>query len=580
MKNQEVAQLLFEIGEFLELQEIPFKPQAYQQAAIAIDNMEEDISDLYKKEGIKGLGKITGVGKSIAEKIEEFLKTGKIKYIKELKKATPIDLEELTKVEGLGVKRIKKLWKELGVRNLKDLEKALDDHKIAPLFGFGEKMEENILESIQFLKQGKGRFLLREVIPEVERILEKFKRIKGVVNLSVAGSTRRRKETIGDVDFLVAIKDTTDKYLVEKIMNTFVSMDEVVKVVGKGETKSSIKTKMGLDMDLRLVSETSFGAALQYFTGSKDHNIALRRIAMKQGYKLNEYGLFKGDRKIKGETEEEIYEKLGMDWIPSEMREHQGEIELAINKKLPHLIEAKDIKGDFHCHTNWDGGEHSILEMALEAINLGYEYLGIADHTQSLKIENGLDEKRLLEQRKEIDSLNSSFKKKGINFTVLQGSEVDILKDGSLDINDKTLKTLDYVSVSVHSNFKMGKKEMTERIIEAMKHPLVKILNHPTGMILGKRDAYEVNIEEILKAAKENDVALEMNSYRSDLGYQTARMAKEMGIKLTIGSDAHAKKELADIQFGIHQAKRGWLEKEDVLNASSLDALKLKWKYE
>jgi len=580
MKNQEVAQLLFEIGEFLELQEIPFKPQAYQQAAIAIDNMEEDISDLYKKEGIKGLGKITGVGKSIAEKIEEFLKTGKIKYIKELKKATPIDLEELTKVEGLGVKRIKKLWKELGVRNLKDLEKALDDHKIAPLFGFGEKMEENILESIQFLKQGKGRFLLREVIPEVERILEKFKRIKGVVNLSVAGSTRRRKETIGDVDFLVAIKDTTDKYLVEKIMNTFVSMDEVVKVVGKGETKSSIKTKMGLDMDLRLVSETSFGAALQYFTGSKDHNIALRRIAMKQGYKLNEYGLFKGDRKIKGETEEEIYEKLGMDWIPSEMREHQGEIELAINKKLPHLIEAKDIKGDFHCHTNWDGGEHSILEMALEAINLGYEYLGIADHTQSLKIENGLDEKRLLEQRKEVDSLNSSFKKKGINFTVLQGSEVDILKDGSLDINDKTLKTLDYVSVSVHSNFKMGKKEMTERIIEAMKHPLVKILNHPTGMILGKRDAYEVNIEEILKAAKENDVALEMNSYRSDLGYQTARMAKEMGIKLTIGSDAHAKKELADIQFGIHQAKRGWLEKEDVLNASSLDALKLKWKYE
>ena len=578
MKNQEVAQILFEIGEFLELQEIPFKPQAYQQAAIAIDNMEEDIFDLYKREGIKGLEKIPGVGKSIAEKIEEFLKTGKIKYIKELKKATPIDLEQLTKVEGLGVKRIKKLWKELGVRNLKDLEKALDDHKIAPLFGFGEKMEENILESIQFLKQGKGRFLLREVLPEVDRILEKFKKIKGVVNLSVAGSTRRRKETIGDVDFLVAIKDTTDKYLVEKIMNTFVSMDEVVKVVGKGTTKSSIKTKMGLDMDLRLVGEGSFGAALQYFTGSKDHNIALRRIAMKQGYKLNEYGLFKGDRKIKGENEEEIYEKLGMDWIPPEMREHQGEIELAINKKLPRLIEPKDIKGDFHCHTNWDGGEHSILEMSLEAISLGYKYLGIADHTQSLKIENGLDEKRLIEQRKEIDSLNKSFKEKGINFTILQGSEVDILKDGSLDINDKTLKILDYVSVSIHSNFKMGKKEMTERIIKAMKHPLVKILNHPTGMILGKRDSYEVNVEEILKAAKENDVALEMNSYRSDLGYQTARMAKEMGVKLTICSDAHNKKELVDMQFGVYQARRGWLEKEDVLNALSLDDLRLRWK--
>jgi len=578
MKNQEVAQILFEIGEFLDLQEIPFKPQAYQKAAIAIDNMEEDVLDLYQKEGIKGLEAIPGVGKSIAEKIEEFLKTGKIKYIKQLKKETPIDLEELTKVEGLGVKRIKKLWKELGVRNLKDLEKALDDHKIAPLFGFGEKIEENILESIQFLKQGRGRFLLREIIPETERIIEKFKKIQGVVNLSVAGSTRRRKETIGDVDFLVAIKDTTDKYLVEKIMNTFVTMDDVIKVVGKGETKSSIRTKKGLSMDLRLVSEGSFGAALQYFTGSKDHNIALRRIAIKQGYKLNEYGLFKNERKIKGETEEEIYEKLGMDWIPPEMRENQGEIDLAVNQKLPKLIEVKDIKGDFHCHTSWDGGEQTILEMAETAIGLGYKYIGVNDHTQSLKIENGLDEKRLLEQRKEIDLLNKSFKDKGIDFVILQGSEVDILKDGSLDINDEVLKTLDYVSVSVHSNFKMGKVEMTKRIIKAIEHPLVKILNHPTGMILGARDAYEVNIEEILQAAQKNNVALEMNSYRSDLGYQTAKMAKEMGIKLTIGSDAHNKKELVDMQFGVYQARRGWLEKGDVLNALPLEELRLKWK--
>jgi DNA polymerase (family 10) len=578
MKNQEVAQILFEIGEFLELGEIPFKPAAYQQAAIAIDNMENDILDLYKKEGKKGLETIPGVGKSIAESIEEFLKTGKIKYLKELKKSSPIDLEHLTKVEGLGVKRIKRLWKELGVRNLKDLEKALDDHKIAPLFGFGEKMEENILESIQFLKQGRGRFLLREVIPEVERIIEKFKKIKGVVNLSVAGSTRRRKETVGDVDFLVAIKDTTDKYLVEKIMNTFVSMDDVVKVVGKGETKSSIKTKQGLDMDLRLVKEGSFGAALQYFTGSKEHNIALRRIAIKQGYKLNEYGLFRNDRKIKGETEEEIYEKLGMEWIPPELRENQGEIEMAVERKIPYLVELKDIKGDFHCHTNWDGGEHSILEMAERAISLGYKYIGIADHTQSLKIENGLDEKRLVEQRKEIDLLNKDFEKKGIEFKILQGSEVDILKDGSLDINDKTLKILDYVSVSVHSNFKMGKREMTKRIIKAIEHPLVKILNHPTGMILGRRGEYEVDIDAVLKAAKENDVALEMNSYRSDLGYQTAKLAKEMGIKLTIGSDAHNKKELSDLQFGLYQARRGWLTKKDVLNALPLKDLELKFK--
>ncbi|MDD4531220.1 MAG: DNA polymerase/3'-5' exonuclease PolX [Candidatus Pacebacteria bacterium] len=576
MKNQEVAQILFEIGEFLELREIPFKPAAYQQAAIAIDNMEGDILDLYKKEGIKGLMTIPGVGKSIAESVEEFLKTGKIKYLKELKKESPIDLENLTKVEGLGVKRIKQLWKELGVRNLKDLEKAVDDHKVAPLFRFGEKTEQNIMESIQFLKQGRGRFLLREIVPEVLRIEEKFKKIKGVVNMSVAGSTRRRKETIGDVDFLVAVKDTTDKYLVEKIMNTFVSMDDVVKVVGKGETKSSIKTKQGLDMDLRLVSESSFGAALQYFTGSKEHNIALRRIAIKQGYKLNEYGLFRGERKIKGETEEEIYEKLGMEWIPPELRENQGEIETAIKREIPRLIDLKDMKGDFHCHTNWDGGEHSIAEMAERAMSLGYEYLGIADHTQSLKIENGLDEKRLLQQRKEIDSLNKKFEEEGIDFRVFQGSEVDILKDGTLDIKDEVLKTLDYVSVSIHSNFKMGKREMTKRIIKALENPYVSILNHPTGMILGKRGEYEVDIDAVLKAAKENNVALEMNSYRSDLGYQTAKTAKEMGIKIVIGSDAHNKKELADMQFGVFQARRAGLTRGDVLNASSLKDLKFK----
>jgi len=573
MKNQEIAQILFEIGDYLELQEIPFKPQAYQQAAISLDNMEEDVGEIYKRDGIKGLEAIPGVGKSIAEKIEEYLKTGKIKYFKELKKETPVDLEELNKVQGLGVKKIKRLYKELGIRNIKDLEKAIDDHKIAPLFGFGEKTEQNILDSIAYLRQSKGRFLLREIIPEVEKIEARFKKIKGVTNLSVAGSTRRRKETIGDVDFLVSIDDVTDKYLVEKIMSTFVMMDEVTKIIGKGETKSSIRTKMGLDMDLRLVQTGSFGSALQYFTGSKEHNIATRRIAMKLGYKLSEYGLFKGERRIKGENEEEIYEKLGLQWIPPELRENQGEIELAKENKIPHLVEVSDIKGDFHCHTNWDGGENSILEMAEKAISLGYEYIGISDHTQSLKIENGLDEKRLREQRKEIDSINADFIKKGINFKVLQGSEVDILKDGSLDINDETLKTLDYVSVSIHSNFKVGKREMTQRIIKALEHPLVKILNHPTGMILGKRGEYEVNLEQVMKAAKENGVALEMNSYRSDLSAQMAKMAKEMGIMITIGSDAHAKNELPDMQFGVYQARRAWLGKKDILNATPLDKL-------
>ncbi|GMX58599.1 MAG: DNA polymerase/3'-5' exonuclease PolX [Candidatus Microsyncoccus archaeolyticus] len=564
MKNQEVAQILFEIGEFLELQEIPFKPQAYQQAAVAIDNLEEDIKEIYEREGIKGLKKISAVGESIALKIEEYLKTGKIKYFQELKKTTPVDVDELTKIEGLGGKRIKRLYKELGIRTLKDLKRAAEEHKIAPLFGFGEKVEKNIIEGIKFLKKSKGRFLLRDVLDDVTRIENIFKRIKGVEKISVAGSVRRRKETVGDIDFLIAIKDGSDTYLINKIMNTFVGMDEVIKIVNKGETKSSIKTKQGLDMDLRLVPLSSFGAALQYFTGSKEHNIALRRIAIRQGLKLNEYGLFKGNTKIKGETEEEIYEKLGMDWIYPELREGEEEIELAQKHKLPKLVEIEDIKGDLHCHTNWNGGENSIKEMAEKAISLGYEYLGIADHTKSLVIENGLDEKRLLEQRKEINKINKEFTEKRINFKIYQGSEVDILKNGNLDINNETLKTLDYVSISIHSNFKMGKEAMTKRILKAMDNPYVKILNHPTGMILGKRDSYEVDIEEVIKKAKQKNIALEINAYRLDLNYQLAKIANSMGVKLVINSDAHNTKELTDIRFGVYQARRAGLEKKDL----------------
>ncbi len=566
MKNQEVAQILFEIGEFLEIQEIPFKPQAYQQAAVAIDNLEEDISQIYKEKGIKGLKEINAIGESIALKIEEYLKTGNIKYFEELKKTTPVDVNELTKIEGLGGKRIKRLYKELGIRTLKDLIRAAEEHRIAPLFGFGEKIEKNILEGVEFFKKSKGRFLLRDVLDDVEKIEKRFKSMNGVDKVSVAGSVRRRKETVGDIDFLVSVKDSSDKYLVEKIMKTFVSMDEVVKIVNKGETKSSIKTKQGLDMDLRLVSSSSFGSALQYFTGSKEHNIALRRIAIKEGLKLNEYGLFKNGRKIKGETEEEIYERLKMDWIPPELREGEEEIELAQKHQLPKLIELNDIKGDLHCHSNWNGGQNSIRQMAEKAISLGYEFLGIADHTKTLKIENGLDEKRLKEQRIEIDLINREFKEKGINFKILHGSEVDILKNGTLDIKNETLKTLDYVSISIHSNFKMNIQDMTKRILKAMDNPYVKIFNHPTGMILGKREGYNVDIEQIIKKAKEKNIALEINSYRLDLNYQLAKMAKKMGVKIVIGSDAHNTKELNDIKFGVYQARRAGLEKKDIIN--------------
>jgi DNA polymerase (family 10) len=566
MKNQEVAQILFEIGEFLEIQEIPFKPQAYQQAAVVIDNLEQNIQEIYNKEGLKGLKNISSIGESIALKIEEYLKTGRIKYFEELKKSTPVDISELTKIEGLGGKRIKRLYKELGIKTIKDLQKALDDHKVAPLFGFGEKMEKNIAEAIVFLKKSKGRFLLKDVLDNVEFVENKLRRIKGVEKVSIAGSVRRKKETVGDIDFLVGIRDTSDKYLIEKIMRNFVSMDNVVKIVNKGETKSSVKTKQGLDMDLRLVSLSSFGTALQYFTGSKEHNILLRKIAIKEGLKLNEYGLFRNDKKIKGETEEEIYERLEMDWVPPELREGENEIELAQKHQLPKLIELEDIKGDFHCHSSWDGGENTIKEMAQKAISLGYEFLGISDHTKFLKIENGLNEKRLKEQGLEIEKINNDFKDQGINFKVLKGSEVDILKNGELDINNKTLKDLDYVSISVHSNFKIGREAMTKRIIKAMDNPYVKILNHPTGMILGKRDSYDVDMDKIIEKAKEKNIALEINSYRLDLNYQIARVAKEAGVKIVIGSDAHNVRELNNMRFGVYQARRAGLEKKDIIN--------------
>jgi len=558
MKNQEIAQILFEIGDLLDLQEVPFKPEAYKKAAIAIDLLEDDISSIYEKEGIKGLEKIKGVGKSIALSIEEYLKTNKINFYKQLKKESPVNLEELLMVEGLGVKKIKKLYQELKIRNLKDLEKAIEDNKIAPLFGFGEKTEKNILESIKFLRQGQNKFLLRDVLKEVEIVSDKIKRIKEVVDFSVAGSARRKKEIVGDVDFLVSIKDTSNKYVVEKIMNTFVTMDNVVKVIGKGETKSSIKTNNNLNMDLRLVSVASFGAALQYFTGSKDHNIALRRIAIKKGYKLNEYGLFDGEKKIAGQTEEGIYKKLGLQFIPPELRENQGEINLAINNMIPYLVDS--VKGDLHCHTSYNGGENTIEEMAEEAIKMGYSYLAITDHSKSLRIENGLDEKRLLEQKKEIDKLNKKYN----NFKLLSGAEVDILKDGSLDIDDSVLKEIDYVSISIHSGFKMTKTEMTKRILKAMDNPYVKTLNHPTGAIVGKRDSYLVDMESIIKKAKEKGIALEINSYRCDLNSQLVKMAKNAGVKLVINSDAHNKKELHNIQFGIYVARRAGLTKEDI----------------
>jgi len=569
MNNQELAQIFYEIADFLEMEEVSFRSIAYQKAAIALEGLEKDVEEIYEAGGTRVLEKIPGIGKSIAEKIEEYLKTGKIKYYRELKKKTPVNIKELTAVEGIGPKTIKVLYQKLGIKNLKDLEKAAKAHKIAPLFGFGEKTEKNILEGIAFLKRSRGRFLFGDILPIVKEIEKKLRSLKEVKQVSVAGSVRRKKDTIGDVDFLITTKNS------EKVMDFFVSLPGTVKIWGKGRTKSSIRMVQGFDIDLRVVPEKSYGSALQYFTGSKEHNIATRKIAISRGLKLNEYGVFRKEKMIAGWKEIGVYRALGLPWIEPELRENRGELKAALEGKLPKLIKLEDIKGDLHCHSDWNGGKNSILEMAETAIERGYQYLGISDHTKFLRIEHGLNEKQLSRQRKEIDGLNEGFKKQNLTFRILQGAETNILNDGSIDIKDEALKKLDYAIAGVHSGFKMPREKMTERIIRAMKNPYIKIISHPTGRILKRRDEYQVDFNKILRAAREFRVVLEINSHpvRLDLNDIYTKKAIEAGVKLVINTDSHHKDQLRYIEFGIAQARRGWTEKKDVINTRSLEKI-------
>jgi len=575
VKNQELAKIFYEIADYLEMDEVAFKPYAYKKVALALESMEEDAEKIYKRGGRKALEEIPGVGKNIAEKIEEYLKTGKIKYYQQFKKKLPLKLDELVRVEGIGPRKAKMLYQKLGIRDLKTLEKAARAHKIANLFGFGEKTEKNILEGIAFLKKSKGRFLLGEILPQVKEILERLKELKGGGQISVAGSVRRMKETIGDVDILITTKNP------KRVMGYFVQLPGTTKIWMKGPTKSSIRMKQGFDVDLRVVKNKSYGSALQYFTGSKEHNIATRRIAITKGLKLSEYGLFMGKKMIAGWNEAGVYKALGLSWIEPELRENEGEIEAAFRQAqgkpdgLPKIISYGDIRGDLHSHSNWDGGVNSIEAMAAAAREMGYEYLGISDHTKFLRIEHGLDEKKLSAQRKEIDKLNSKFEIRNSKFRVLQGCESNILNDGSIDIKDEALKKLDYVIAGVHSSFKMEKTEMTERIIRAMKNPNVDMISHPTGRILKKRDEYQIDFSKILRAAKEYNVVLEINAWpeRLDLNDQNIRRAKEAGVKMAINTDSHRKEHLRFMELGVSQARRGWAGKEDIINTQPLNKL-------
>lgn len=564
MKNEKIAKILFEIGEYLELDNIPFKPRAYQMAALSIDNLEEDIQGIYNEKGIKGVLEIQGVGKGIALKIEEYLKTGKIKYLEELKRRKTIDVKNLLKVEGLGPKRISFLNKELGITNILELKQAIKKNKLKELKGFGEKSQQNILESIAFVETSGLRYMLSEVQKDVSMILEKFKKLKEVEKIEVAGSYRRKKETIGDVDILIASSKP------KKIMDEFTSFEGVSRVWGKGKTKTSLRMEKGFNIDLRVVPLGSFGSALQYFTGSKEHNVALRRLAILKGYKLNEYGLFKEGVLKAGKDEAGIYKKLGLQFIPPELRENRGEIEAGLKRKIPKLIELKDIRGDFHTHSNFAGTLISMEEIVLKAIQKGYEYIGISDHTKALKIENGLDEKELALQAKEIEKLNKKYRE----IRIFHGAEVNILKDGSLDIKNSALKELDFVNIGVHANFKMKKGEMTERVLKAMSNPYVTCLVHPTGRIVNKREAYDIDLEKIFEFANLRKILLEVSSsHRLDLNDYNIKKAKEKGCKFLINTDTHMLKHMDRMKYGIYQARRGWLTKKDVINTLPLNKI-------
>lgn len=574
MTNDSLSNLFSKLAFYLEMDGIPFKPQAYEKVSLVIKTLDKDIKEIYQKEKREGLKKIPGIGEGIADKIEEFLKTGKIKEIEKYEKKYPVKVEELMEVEGIGPKTIKTLYQKLKIKDLKDLENAALKGKVRNLEGFGEKSEKNILEAIEFLKRSKGRFLLSEAYYLAEEIINELKKLKEVDKIIVAGSLRRMKETIGDIDLLVTIKRNV-KDGAKKVMDRFVNLKGVIKVWDYGLTKSSIRFNKGIDADLRVVKDYEFGSALQYFTGSKEHNIVTRKIALDKGLKLNEYGVFKGKKRIGGKTEEEVYKLIGLPYIEPELRESRGEIEAALKNQLPKIIGYQDIKGDLHCHSDWDGGSNSLEEIVEAAKVLGYEYLGISDHTKFLRIEHGLDEKQLLAQHQAIEKLNSKIQNPKSKFRLLHGCEANILNDGKIDIDDKVLEKLDYVIAGIHSHLKMTKEEMTERIIKAIKNPNVDIISHPTGRLINRRDEYEIDFDKILKAAKEYKVALEINSFpeRLDLKDTNIRKAVDYGVKLVINTDSHHISQLNFIKFGIAQARRGWAKKEDIINSWSLEKL-------
>ncbi len=561
MKNIEIAKMFYEIADILEMQGVNWKPAAYRKAARALESLSEDIEEIYKKGKLE---EIPGIGQALAEKIKEYIETGKIHKYDELKKTVPKGITKLMEIQGLGPKKVKILYKKLGISSVKDLEKAAKQHKISKLPLFKEKTEENILKGLELYKTGEERTLLHLIIPIAERITNDLRNLKEVDQIVAAGSFRRRKETVRDIDILVTSKNP------EKIMDFFTSMPLVKRVLAKGSTKSSVIIKEGIQIDLRVVEPGIFGSALLYFTGSKEHNIALRGLAIKKGYKLSEYGLFtkKDNKRVAGRTEEEVYKKLGMAYIEPELREDMGEVGAALDNRLPKLVNLKDIKGDLHVHSRYSDGTNSILEIAKHCKNIGYEYVNISDHSKSERIAHGLNEEELIKQIEEIKKVNKQVK--GIR--ILCGSEVDIKADGSLDYEDDILKKLDIVTAAVHSNFKMPREKMTRRISAALENPYVNILGHPTGRLLNKREPYDFDFDEILNVAGKNNKILEINCIpdRMDPPPNLIKAIVDKGLKLTLSTDSHNLSQIAFVKEGVYLARRGWCKKSDLVNTYDL----------
>ncbi|PNX53971.1 MAG: hypothetical protein BV458_01620 [Thermoplasmata archaeon M9B2D] len=561
MKNQFVADTLYRIADLLDLKgEMFFKTRAYRMAAEAIQALDGDIEQLVHEGTLES---IPGVGEALAKKITELVQTGKLGYLEQLKKEVPIGLIDLLGVPGLGPKKVAAVYKHRGITSIQELQQAATNGELRTLEGFGEITERNILRGIQLLQKTSGRVLLHVAYMDGDNYLAYLKKCKKIKKINIAGSLRRMKETIGDLDILASSEDPG------AVMDHFISYPEVAQVLAKGTTKSSVVLNDHLQVDLRVVEEKSYGAALQYFTGSKDHNVTLRGIAIKQGYKLNEYGLFDKttERYIAGRNEQEIYKKIGMQYIEPELRENRGEFTAAKTKTLPNLVDSNEIAGDFHVHSSWSDGSDSIETIASAAQQRGYAFIGITDHSQSLKIANGLDEDKIQKKINQIKQIRKKFP----NLHIFCGTECDIRTDGTLDYSDKILRQFDFVYIGIHTAFKMDRETMTKRIIKGMENEQVDFLAHPTGRLIGKRDPYDVDIEQIIDAAKETKTLLEINAFpdRLDLNDIHIKLAKEQGVRFVLGTDSHSINHLDFMRFGVATARRGWLEKKDILNTAS-----------